>query len=225
MLELRICSHFSKFLSTNMAKPFRYGLLVKLVMSAFFSFFLLIRIEGTGAAAAFTEPSSFLTNCSAPETKVLDTNDIYKVTMDIPGVMSRDLDVSVDTNERTITLIGNRMDEAGDLVGCYQKSWQLDESIDLQSLVMEHGNGVLTVWVPKSEQQEKASLRKKKSQGKAMVRGSKTVQPKRRISRRIARHEEPLSVDAISYDEQELLESVSVLTDEEVEREYWFQRM
>jgi HSP20 family molecular chaperone IbpA len=206
-----------------MTKPFRYGLFAKLVISAFFSFFLLIRIEGTGAA--FTEPSPFLTNCSAPETKVLDTNDIYKVAMDIPGVMPRDLDVSVDTNRRTIKLIGNRMDEAGDLVGCYQKSWQVDESIDLQSLVMEHDNGVLTVWVQKSEEEKKSSLRKTKSKRKAMVRGSKTIQPKQRIPRRIDRHEEPLSVDAISYDEQELLESVSVLTDEEMEREYWFHRM
>jgi HSP20 family molecular chaperone IbpA len=224
---MRSFSHLLTFfevsLHKSMAKPFRYGLFVKLVISAFFSFFLLIRIEGIGAA--FTEPSSFLANCSAPETKVLNTNAIYKVAMDIPGVMPRDLDVSIDTNERTIKLIGNRMDEAGDLVGCYQKSLQMDASIDLQSLVMEHDKGVLTVWVPKSDEQKKKSLRKKTSKGKAMVRGSKTIQPKRRIPRRIDRHEEPLSVDAISYDEQELLESVSVLTDEEVEREYWFQRM
>lgn len=209
-----------------MAKPFRYGIFVKLMIGAFLSFFLLIRIEGTGAS--FTEPLSFLTNCSAPETKILDTNEIYKVVMDIPGVKPRDLDVSVDTNQRSIKLIGNRMDDAGDLIGCYQKSWQVDESIDLQSLVMEHDNGVLTVWVPKSKEEKKASLRKKKPKKKriAMVRGaSQPIQPKQHITKRIIRHEKPLSVDAISYDEQELLESVSVLTDEDIEREYWFHRM
>jgi HSP20 family protein len=209
-----------------MAKPFRYGIFVKLVIGVFLSFFLLIRIEGTGAS--FTEPSPFLTNCSAPETKILDTNEIYKVAMDIPGVRPKDLHVSVDTNQRTIQLIGNRMDDAGDLVGCYQKSWQVDESIDLQSLVMQHDNGVLTVWVPKSEEEKKASLRTKKQKKKGIaqtVRGAQPIQPKQRIPKRITRHEEPLSVDAISYDEQELLESVSVLTDEEIEREYWFHRM
>ena len=213
-----------------MAKPFRYGMFVKLVIGAFLSFFLLIRMEGTGACS-FTEASPFVTNCSVPETKILDTNEIYKVTMDIPGVRPRDLHVSVDTNQRSVTLIGNRRDDdTGDLVGCYQTSWQVDdETIDLQSLVMQHDNGVLTVSVQKSKEEKKAFLRKKKPKKKkriAVVRDAQPpIQPKQRMPKCITRHEGPLLVDAISYDEQELLESVSVLTDEDIEREYWFHRM
>ena len=182
-------------------KPFRYGIVAKLVIGAFLSFFFLLRVEGT----CFTE-SCQLSSCSVPESTTTQNDGMFKISMDIPGVQPQDLDVSVDGN--TVRLIGNRMDDAGDLVSCYQKSWQLDSTVDLDSLVMEHNNGVLTVSAPKAET--------KPIKRPALVRGTKFYhKPNQRATPMyLDRSEPPLGVDPISYDEPELLESVSVLKDE-----------
>lgn len=200
-----------------------------------------------------------LQSCSTPESRVLaDTNDLFKIAMDIPGVNPKDLDVSVDSDSRTVNLVGNRRDDQGELAGCFQTSWQLDESVDLESLVMQHDNGVLTVWSPKEVDREstvskRRELMKQSKKQKAFVRrrgsatktrSTNTSKPtlpqatvtklKPVITKRIERYEDPIMpeeeeeedpmhVEAIAYDEQELLESVSVLTDEE--GEYWFHRM
>lgn len=205
-----------------MAKPFRYSILAKLVIGTFLSFFFVLRVEGTGSACAFIRghEKALLSNCSAPEAKVLNSPDIYKVEMAIPGVSSQDLEVSVDKDKRTIQLVGNRMDDEGDLVGCYQTSWQVeDESIDLKRLVMQHDNGVLSMYIPKKGAAFTQPETKKKEKSPMVRVASNSKPPPRPI---LQRDERTLSVDAIAYDEPELLESVSVLTDEE--NDYWFQR-
>lgn len=227
-----------------MRTPFRYGIFAKLVIGTFLSFFLLFRIEGVSGGACLSNDSTPQLCCSTPDSRFVDTNQIYKVAMDIPGVQPHDLDVSVDNDSRTIKLVGNRRDDEGDVVGCFSKSWQLNDSVDLQSLVMQHDNGVLTVWSPKETSGRtdspvsKRRDKTKKLPKKAFIRGSaKSTQPqgaitklKPIITKRLERiedpllpEEDPMSVEAIAYDEQELLESVSVLTDEE--NEFWFHRM
>ena len=231
---------------TTSMKPFRYGVFAKLVIGTFLSFFLLFRIEGVSGGACFsTDSVPKQLCCSAPEYRFVNTNQTYKIAMDIPGVHPQDLDVSVDHNSRTVKLIGNRRDDDGDVIGCFQKSWNLDDSVDLQSLVMQHDNGVLTIWAPKDSHDErrKSFVSKRsdeeKSGKKAFVRGSTKLTKAQQatvtklkpvITRHIERHEDPvlpeedpMVVEPIAYDEQELLESVSVLTDDE--GEYWFHRM
>lgn len=230
-------------------KPFRYGIFAKLVIGTFLSFFLLLRIEAVSGGACSPEMPQLC--CSTPESRVLvDTNQLFKVAMDIPGVDPKDLDVSVDTGSRTVKLVGNRRDDQGDVIGCFTKSWPLDDTVDMESLVMQHDNGVLTVWSPKDADVKKesaVSFRRdlqhphKKT---AFIRGSTTsttnkpnktqaatvTKLKPIITKHVERYEDPtlseedpMVVEPIAYDEQELLESVSVLTDDE--NEYWFHRM
>ena len=245
LLSSLVCLEKRSHTETNHnMKPFRYGIFAKLVVGTFLSFFLLFRIEGTAGAACFATESSPQLRCSVPESRLMDTNQLYKVSMDIPGVEPQDLDVSVDNDSRTVKLVGKRRDDDGDVIGCYQKSWQLDDSADLESLVMQHDNGVLTVWVPKEadgKQKFVAGKERKKDTKKkrasSFVRGSTKLsnppnvsKPTPFIVKKIKRNEDiilteedPMEVDPIAYDEKELLESVSVLTDEEGER--WVHRM
>jgi len=226
--------------TTATMKPFRYGIFAKLVIGTFLSFFLLFRIEGVSGGACFTTDSSSQLCCSSPESRFIDTNELFKVAMDIPGVQPQDLDVSVDNELRTIKLVGNRRDEDGDVFGCFTKSWQLDDSVDMQSLVMQHDNGVLTVWIPKDTVKESSVSKRRvqKSNKKAFIRGAtKSARPQATVTKLkpiitehieryedpILSEEDPMMVQPIAYDEEELLESVSVLTDDE--GEFWFHRM
>ena len=49
--------------------------------------------------------------------------------MDIPGVEPDDLEVSIDNDARTIQLVGNRRDDDGDVIGCFEKSFEVNDKV------------------------------------------------------------------------------------------------
>lgn len=225
-------------------RPFRYGILAKLVIGTFLTFFLLLRVEGftggSGLSCSSTESGGLLC-CTQPKSRIVDTNKLFKVAMDIPGVQPEDLEVSVDNESRVVTLVGNRRNDDGDLVGCFQKSFTLDDEVDIESLVMQHDNGVLTVWSPKESDsivrgRRESPMKREGAKSKvAFIRGSPKTQATtgvtrikpvdttshmQRIEDPILSEEDPMVVEPIAYDEQEF---VSVLTDDE--GEHWFQPM
>lgn len=235
--------------TTSMKKPFRYGIFAKLVIGTFLSFFLLFRIEGVSGSSSLSTTNNYLC-CTTPQTRLVDTNQQFQIAMDIPGVEPDDLEVSIDNDARTIQLVGNRRDEDGDVIGCFEKSFEVnDTSVDLDSLVVQHDNGVLTVWAPKDNTRRNKAFISTRKKEKAFIRRGSTTKTKtyvgskqqqqatvtkikpiitaktrmERIEDSVLSEEDPMIVDPIAYDEQELLESVSVLTEEE--EEFWNHRM
>lgn len=251
--DWNLCSQFAESLratqQTTMKKPFRYGIFAKLVIGTFLSFFLLFRIEGVSGSSPL--PENCLC-CTLPQTRLVDTNQQqFQVAMDIPGVDPDDLEVSIDNDARTIQLVGNRRDDHGDVIGCFEKFLDVNDNVDLDSLVVQHDNGVLTVWAPKDNTRKNlAFVSSRKKEKQAFVRRGSTTKKQtnrvrskpqeaavikikpivsartrmERIEDPLLSEEDPMIVEPIAYDEQELLESVSVLTND-AEEEFWHHRM
>ena len=139
----------------------------------------IIRISPPGGrtpAAPTTQPHHHF---------VEETDNAYTLTLEIPSVSTKDLDVSVDYNERRIVVIciprrGRDVVAAAtttngndDAIGqeeeaSHQFMFHVDSSVNLYDLTMAFNDGVIAVSVPKT-----VSLRTVKSKRNNKIRGTK----------------------------------------------------
>ena len=104
-----------------------------------------------------------------PRSRLVETGTAYKLSMDIPGVEPKDLDVDLDWNQRKITLMGSRrVDKEEEVLSSsyssssaaavvdevYHQTWYVDTSVQMEDLVMEYRNGVVVVCVPKPHNEQ-----------------------------------------------------------------------
>lgn len=85
---------------------------------------------------------------------LFETDDLYKLAMDVPGVDGKDLDVAVNYEERQLDLKGSSKDPDDFLVD-YRQSWYIDSSVNLYDLTMAFNNGVVEVTIPKPKKKPK----------------------------------------------------------------------
>lgn len=96
----------------------------------------------------------------SPALDVVERNDQFVVTCDLPGVELRDLDISV--SENVLTIKGEKHDgkeETGRKVyrketweGGFQRTLSMPKSIDSARTSASLRNGVLTITLPKREE-------------------------------------------------------------------------
>jgi len=105
------------------------------------------------------EDKDFLEASWSPLSDIIETDDEYKVALDIPGVEKKDIKVSVSNS--LLSISGERKEENEVIksnyykiekaYGKYFRSFNLPENIDMQKIDAEFKNGTLTVHIPKSE--------------------------------------------------------------------------
>lgn len=104
----------------------------------------------------------FFGNNSYPKVDVIDHPDHISIEAEIPG-LSKD-DVSVDLEERVLTITGSKREDALESDARYirkelkrssfKRSFKLGENMNVKKIEADFNNGLLNITVPKSEKDE-----------------------------------------------------------------------
>eukprot|EP00545_Synedropsis_sp_CCMP1620_P008365 CAMPEP_0119004056 /NCGR_PEP_ID=MMETSP1176-20130426/926_1 /TAXON_ID=265551 /ORGANISM="Synedropsis recta cf, Strain CCMP1620" /LENGTH=222 /DNA_ID=CAMNT_0006955725 /DNA_START=60 /DNA_END=728 /DNA_ORIENTATION=+ len=131
----------------------------------------------TSIQACFHEENS--TRTASPITsRLLETDSAYSLVLDIPGVKPKDLDLSMDYDDRRLSVTGivREDDNAATPVepdmSYYQSYRIVDDNVNLYDLTMSYNDGVVTVSIPKPAT---PTIRKRK---KTKIRGANTTKNK-----------------------------------------------
>jgi HSP20 family protein len=92
-----------------------------------------------------------------PMTNINETDSSYVVTMEMPGVSKKNVDVSLEGD--TLTISGERVEKLEDegllrreiREEKFSRSFVLDEKIDRDNIKAKIDNGLLTITLPKKE--------------------------------------------------------------------------
>lgn len=95
-----------------------------------------------------------------PSMNVLEKEDGFEVSLDIPGISPKD--VSIEVHEGRLTVSGKREFDHDDAESAYhrierrrgefERSLQLPQDVDEDNIAAEYVDGVLTLRLPKCEQ-------------------------------------------------------------------------
>ncbi len=94
----------------------------------------------------------------APAVDIYETNDAIVLIAEMPGVDEKTIDVTLDNDVLTLRgQVNYELPEGYELVyneydlGDYERSFTVNEAIDVDKIEAEYHNGVLTVKLPKAE--------------------------------------------------------------------------
>jgi HSP20 family protein len=103
----------------------------------------------------------------APRLDVAETDNAYEISVELPGVEEKDLEVSV--NDGVLSIKGEKRAESEEKkknyhriersYGSFERRLQLPAEVDAEKIGADFSNGLLTVTVPKTEA-AKAQARK-----------------------------------------------------------------
>lgn len=95
----------------------------------------------------------------APKTDLVETDDEFRLHLDVPGMSKEDITINLQNN--TLTVSGERRstrkNEGDDYVrversfGNFHRTFTLPNSVDAEGIEAEYDSGVLTITVPKTE--------------------------------------------------------------------------
>ena len=122
-----------------------------------------IRRQEEWLKRAFGLASDVTSGYSSPRYDINDNDNMFQVTMDVPGVLLSDIDVAVEEEDdgrqvlkiRGQREIGSQKDEPRTIR--FAKSFTLDPTVDSEKISAQLNNGVLVVSAPKviAESEEK----------------------------------------------------------------------
>lgn len=109
-----------------------------------------------------------------PDADTIEQSDHYQISLDMPGVSSEDVDVSIDREVLTIhgrvhhdrTNGGRRWMRQEYGVGDYFRRFQLDETVNIDAITASCRDGVLTLTMPKHEAARPKRITVSSSDGK-----------------------------------------------------------
>jgi len=94
-----------------------------------------------------------------PRMDLIETEEAYRLHLDMPGVSTDDIKISYQDNELVVSgeRTSKRADEGEEFVrversfGQFRRAFTLPRTVDADSISATYENGVLTVTVPKTE--------------------------------------------------------------------------
>ncbi|PQJ33993.1 heat-shock protein [Salinibacter sp. 10B] len=95
----------------------------------------------------------------APRTDLVETEDAYRIHLDVPGVSKDELKINYKDNQLTVSgeRASDRTDEGEEYVrverafGHFYRSFTLPRTVNADNIEAAYENGVLTITVPKTE--------------------------------------------------------------------------
>ena len=98
----------------------------------------------------------------SPAMDAVEQENRYVIQLEVPGMEKKDIDVSIDQGVLTVKGEKGRENGEGDLrlhigerrYGAFTKSVRLPESIDAAAVTATTKNGVLTITLPKAEEEK-----------------------------------------------------------------------
>ncbi len=97
------------------------------------------------------------------ETQFKETDDAFLISVDMPGVKSEDLELSIDG--RVLNLKATRKDHFADeeserrTLQTYSRRWTLPENVDEGALEAHLEDGILQLALPKKEKEEAKTIK------------------------------------------------------------------
>merc|ERR1712232_336637 len=92
--------------------------------------------------------------------ELVDNNDKFELTVDVPGVKEEDIDVKLE--EGLLTVQGQRKasSDSSQLTSKFSKTFSLDKTVDVDKFTAALNNGVLTVSAPKDAAKLEENVRR-----------------------------------------------------------------
>lgn len=94
----------------------------------------------------------------APRTDLVETEDAYRIHLDVPGVSKDELKINYQDNQLTVSgeRASNRTDDEEYVrveraFGPFYRSFTLPRTVNAENIEAAYDNGVLTITVPKTE--------------------------------------------------------------------------
>lgn len=98
----------------------------------------------------------------APPTDLVETDEEYRIRLDVPGMKKEDLSINYQDDQLTVS--GERpSDRPGDdaeyvrverAFGHFYRAFSLPNTVDVGNISAEYDSGVLTIHVPKAESEK-----------------------------------------------------------------------
>lgn len=105
-------------------------------------------------------------NSFVPGIDISETNDSFEVTVELPGMNKEDIDISLDNSRLTIS--GERKFEEKEdgktyhrvetRYGSFNRSFQLPDNVDEESINATYKNGLLNITIKKTQDKVKKQI-------------------------------------------------------------------
>jgi len=102
----------------------------------------------------------------APSTDLVETDDAYRIHLDVPGMSKEDMTINLQNN--TLTVSGKRTAEETHeddeyvrverTFGNFHRTFTLPDAVDAENIEATYENGVLNISVPKTERSERRRI-------------------------------------------------------------------
>ena len=101
---------------------------------------------------------------TSPRYEIMNTEDTFQVSVDVPGVKPEDIDVVFENDRSVLSIRGSRSstneDESWSFTSQFSQSFSVNPSIDVENLTASLKNGVLVIAAPKDLKQIEENIRK-----------------------------------------------------------------
>lgn len=95
----------------------------------------------------------------APRTDLVETDNAYRLHLDVPGMTKEDISINLQNNTLTVsgTRAAEQTDEGDEYVrvertfGNFHRTFTLPEAVDAENIEATYDNGVLEISVPKTK--------------------------------------------------------------------------
>jgi HSP20 family protein len=102
----------------------------------------------------------------APRTDLSETDDAFRIRLDVPGMEKDDITINLQNN--TLTVSGERSSERKEegeeyvrverAFGNFHRTFTLPDAVDPENVEAAYDNGVLTIHVPKTEKSTRRQI-------------------------------------------------------------------
>jgi HSP20 family protein len=102
----------------------------------------------------------------APRTDLVETEDSYRLHLDVPGLSKEDLNINYKDNQLTVSgeRTSDRTEEGEEYVrversfGQFYRAFTLPRTVNAENITASYDNGVLTISVPKTEKEKSRQI-------------------------------------------------------------------
>merc|ERR1712159_444951 len=112
--------------------------------------------QGAGSALTTSSGGYYPTH----RYELVDNNEKFKLTVDVPGVKEDDIEIKLEENLLTVQGQRTASSESSRFSSKFSKTFSLDQTVDVEKFTASLKNGVLTVSAPKDLEKLEENVRR-----------------------------------------------------------------
>ena len=83
--------------------------------------------------------------------QVYNNDDDWQVVFAVPGVKKDDVKIKIDDHVLTVSYENKAENSRINFVSSFSRSWNVDRDVNIDKIIANHEDGILTITVPKPE--------------------------------------------------------------------------